>query len=671
MTDANLRWRLRAVVLLFALAWIAVLAKAYVEQVVRAEETLAKAMWRTESVVEIVGPRGPIMDRDGAVLAESVSAFDVFWDPRTAFTTDADRLEDVLAFASRFEGFDPEAIPAYRMAEPGTLPGHRALARGLSPEEAAEHRAWLRERRISSVGFTPSFRRVYPNGALAGRAIGFMNGHWTTGVSGVEAVFDDVLTGRTIEVDVERANSREMFMLGDVPDIIQASGAAVELTVDIDLQLVVEQALTAAVERFEAASALAVVTRVGTGEILAMGSVPGLDPHEGAAAAGVGWVEPVIANQYEPGSTAKIFTFAAALDQGLITYDTVLDCAGGALRVDRYTIRDRHCPDTIEAWDVLRHSSNIGAIRIASRMTQASHLAYLEGFGFGESTGIALAGEARGDLPDLDRPWAESTHAALSYGYGLAVTPLQLNIATAVIANGGVRVPPYLVERVVDAAGTELHRAASPEPVRVISEDAARLTTRALVTVTGEEGTATAAAIPGFEVAGKTGTARIPGPGGYRDGEYRSFFTGFVPADDPRLVITVMVERPNPDIGYYAGTVAAPAFAAIARRALELDGVTVVPRRELSAPSARPAGVPHAEPTEGLVAPSTSPSVVGARRVPDFEGMSASDVLEVAAALDLEVSIEGVGVAASQSVSQDTPIGPGMRVHVRLEEPPR
>ena len=652
------------VVLAFLLVAYAVfIGRAFQLQVVLADEHLDRAAWGVESTSRHEAPRGDILDRDGELIAGSAPAYTLAYDPRLLLMEEREQLDIVMNELEACERFERAELEAWAVADIGDVPRYRVLERGVAPARAEVLLETLRERGVRSVFREDGYTRVYPFGALAGRTIGFLDAFGDAGVAGVELAFDEPLQGHTVEYRVSRDASRNPYLIGDSPDIRSAAGNDIHLTLDRELQAVAEAELERTINHFEAEAGTAVAIDPRNGEILVLATWPPYDPNTEAGEDDRGWRNPAIAAAYEPGSTAKIFTFAAALEEGVVGFESEIDCQNGAVMVDRYRIRDRHCHDSILAWEVIRDSSNIGALTMGMRMSQAAHRQYLMEFGMGSRSGVELPGEAAGMVPGLERPWADSRHATISYGYGFSVTPLQLASATAVIANGGVRLPPRLIRSVTSPAGESLRDAAAEDGHRVVSERTATLVTRAMTTVVSADGTAALAAVPGYSVAGKTGTARmIRDTGGYADDEYLAVFTGFAPADDPRVAIAVMVERPNPEIGYYGGTVAAPVFAVIARHALELDGLDV--------PDEWPTlAVEHsasAEVTEGVEALSPR-AAVGPREVPDFDGMLVYEALQMAGRRGLVVEVEGIGRVVEQTPLANMAAAPGMTVSLTLE----
>ncbi len=673
MTGAPVKRRMELVLGVLLSVYVVFTLRAYHLQVAAAEEQLSRAQWgvQSETLVEI--PRAPIVDRRGHVLAESVLAPTIVVDPRLLFTEST--VEDIAFVRDAVAGlerFDADEFAGWMAADPGALPRYRVLERAVAPARAAALLGAVQARGVRSIFAEDSYRRVYPNGTLAGHALGFVDGHGVAGVAGIELSLNDELAGGTVEVSYERDSAREPYLLADLPDFDSARGETVRLTLDAQLQAFAEQTLAETIDSFEAESGLVVVSRPATGELLVMASWPPLNPNNPDAYLGDTWTNPVVSHVWEPGSTAKTFTFAAALDAGAVRYDTVIDCEDGRVTVDRYRIRDRHCDGEIPAWQAIRDSSNIGALKIGMRVGQELHYSYLRAFGFGDRLAAGLPGEARGLLSTP--PWAESRHATISYGYGISVTALQLNLATATIANGGVRMQPTIVVDRTDGTGEVTVRHEPTVAQRVVSEATSALVTAALETVVSEEGTARLAAVPGFSVAGKTGTARLLRPeGGYGE-DYRAVFTGFVPSQEPAFAITVMVERPDPEIGYYGGTVAAPVFAAIAAHALAIDGIVAAePADEAdaapagarpaapaadgrgadglplgdSAAVAHPRAVPAARPEAGNVSNLVAPSV------PDLRGLWPHEALRVAGERGFGISVSGVGRVASQRPAPD------------------
>jgi cell division protein FtsI (penicillin-binding protein 3) len=659
--------QLNALFVILAFSMLAFTLKAYDLTVASADEHLSRMDWSSRSIVREQGPRGSILDAEGRILAADVELREVFIDPRYLFTNEPELAPAIRAALVGTTSLDPSAFDDWAASDDvDALPRYVKLAEGLTLREAEALLAPLRQSardcgddapalcpvRARSVGTDASHHRVYPLGQLAAPVLGFVNREHQGG-AGLEGRMHASLEGGELVVAYQRNTFRAGILDGELPDLADAAGQTLRLTLDARLQATAERALRASLEQFGAEAGVVVASRPDTGAILALASLPSYDPVAFNDGDPSNWQHRAISHVFEPGSTAKVFAFATALEAGVIDYDTSFDCNNGIYVVGGRRKVDRYCRDTITAWEAIRDSSNIGAIGMAMRVSDEDYAASLRRFGFGARHDIGLPAESRGIFPAL--PWRESTQQTISYGYGISVTPLQLNVATATIANGGVRMAPYLVAERLDGRGNVLETTEPREVERAVSERAARLTTRAMETVVSADGTASQAQIPGFSVAGKTGTAFLVAPtGGYSD-EYLSAFTGFVPAEDPIIAITVLVERPDPSIGFYGGAVAAPVFRAVAMDALVLAGRLPEPEPDTDTP----------ESIEVDLAVSRCPPVGDG--VPCWWGAWPGTVAREAAARNWTVQVHGTGRVVGQSPGPGQPAPEDGVIRVTLE----
>jgi cell division protein FtsI/penicillin-binding protein 2 len=422
---------------------------------------------------------------------------------------------------------------------------------------------------LRGIYLEPQPRRWYPNGPLAGHMLGFVNRE-NVAVYGVEAYYDEELRGRK---GSQFSDGLEYRL------IPPRDGYDVVLTIDRAVQSMVEERLAAAVARYEATGGDVVVVDPRTGAILAMASYPPFDPNEYASTPPERWANPAIAIVHEPGSVVKVLTMAAGLQAGVVTPESTYEDVGtieyGGIQISNW---DRKSHGVTSMTRLLQLSLNVGAVHIADALGRERFYDFMRKFGFGEPTGIDLAGEVGGILRTPDDPgWYPADLATNSFGQGVAVTPLQITMAVAALANGGVLMRPYVVDRIVD--GEVVIRKARPQPVRrVVSEAVADAVSEMMVAVV--EGRVTNAMVPGYTVAGKTATAQIPTPDGYEKHGTIASFVGFVPADEPRFVMLVKIDRPNRPRGSES---AAPAFAEIAAELVRLldippDGVRLARR---------------------------------------------------------------------------------------------
>jgi len=414
---------------------------------------------------------------------------------------------------------------------------------------------------VTGAPLTPRPYRFYPEGSLAGHLLGFVNAEGRG--FGLEKYYHDLLKGQPGQ---RCAGWDPLDLLRDVPP---QDGADLYLALDYLLQHQVEQELARGIEEAGTEEGTAIVMDPRTGAVLAWVSHPGYDPNqfpELASTAPQLFVDPAISKQYEPGSVVKILTMAAALDSGLVTPQSAMEDRE-AIEVGGHVIRnwDEKGHGLVSMVDVLALSLNVCAAQLSTHMGNRAFYDYLKAFGLGQRTGVDLSGEMAGWVKQPgDADWSESELGMNSFGQGMAITPLQLIAAVAAVANGGGLMRPYVVEAWVQEGKIE-----RPRPIlvrQVISSETARQLTEMLVQAVPRE--APLAVVPGYRVAGKTGTAQIPIPGGYHPKDTIASFVGYLPAEDPRIIILVKIDRPR--TSPWGRDVAAPVFSRIAQRACHL-----------------------------------------------------------------------------------------------------
>lgn len=408
------------------------------------------------------------------------------------------------------------------------------------------------------VGLQPTSLRHYPLGRQLCHVVGYVNRE-QVGVTGIELAYNGKLTGKPGRIVGEADANRQEIRERRREEIPPVDGCNIELTIDQTIQYHTEVALDRAMETHQATAAWAVVLRCRTGEVLAMASRPDADPANPGNNLEI-WRNRAIAANYEPGSTFKALTVAAALNERLITTNSVVFCESGSWFYAGKTLRDK-VRGMADITTILKKSSNVGAAKIALMMGDRCYEAYLKLAGFGQRTGIELMGEETGIL-DPARSWPKIKITRVAIGQGIAVTALQMASLYGAIANDGQRMRPQVVRRILSARG-EVLKDFVPEPVHapLFRPEIARKMRAMMEAVTQPGGTGTRAAIPGYRVAGKTGTAQMAVRGGYSSTDFIASFAGFLPAPDPEIVIVVAVERPHPLTG--GGVVAAPVFAEI------------------------------------------------------------------------------------------------------------
>lgn len=651
--------RLWVVVTALGLAYGAVLARAWYLQIHRHDDFAQRSDGQHHTAIELRARRGDIVDRRGRELAVTAMVPSVTAVP--AAVSDPDGTARALA---RLLDLDPAPI-ARRLARGNQFAW---IARHVTPEQARAVEA----AGLEGIHLTEEPRRFYPNRTVAGALLGFA-GIDGVGLEGIERDWDRHLRGREYVVEVLRdARGRRLLTGGYLP-IEQLSGHRLELTLDARIQQVAESSLAHQVREMDARGGVVIVMEPETGDVLAMAQTPAFDPNLFSQADPGDWRNRAVTDILEPGSTIKPFLVAAALDAGTVRPDTVFDGMKGRIKVGRKVIRDVHAADELTALEVVQKSSNVGAVQIAQRLGREQYHAYLRAFGFGEETGLGLRGEQAGVLRPASR-WGQIHLATIAYGYGITATPLQMARAMAAIANGGELMRPRLVRRVVDAAGRVVEEIPPRVVRRVLDPAAARDITRALEMVTQDGGTGRRARVPGYRVAGKTGTAHMVDPliGGYSRDKIRASFLGFVPAQDPKLVIYVVVDEPLN--GRYGGEVAAPVFREIAREVLPYLGIEAT---EPFDPADFVEPVDEEAVAEGIEPQARpwwfeAPLVAGAPAhivVPDLRGKALSEVVVEAAALGVELDIAGAGLVVSQRPQAGGLLAPDGRLKVVMALP--
>jgi cell division protein FtsI (penicillin-binding protein 3) len=664
---AATRWvaiRIGLVAILLAAGFVAVSARAVKLQVLQRAQLTRHGddQWRRS--VELRPRRGVITDRHGETLAASADAPSIAGNP--ALLSRLSRRE--LASLARALSLD---VPSLRKkaARPARFVW---LKRRVSPAEAKA----VQDLDLDGVGVFLEARRYYTSKSLAAQLLGFV-GDDGEGLEGIERALDDVLQGGAARVPSLR-DARGRAVLGEAPTPeALLAGARVELTIDVGLQLAAEQALSKAVAQARATSGMLVAMDPRTGEVLALANAPTFNPN--LPRSGKALRNRAVLDTFEPGSTFKMFTLAGALDAGVLRADDLIDCESGAYRIGSHVIHDHKGLGRAPPARILATSSNIGAAKIGARLGRERLQATFGAFGFGERSGTELAGEPRGTVPF---PRAEISLATMSFGQGVAATPLQITTAAAAIANGGMLMKPILVRRVIDAGSGTLLSQGDPTPVRrVVSRHAAATLSRWLEgAVQDADGTGKKARLEQWRVAGKTGTAQKADPVTRRYSADKRFssFVGFAPADAPRIVIGVFIDEPRGEV--YGGEVAAPVFRDVTEHALKSLGVppSPAPPSPLPVAGARPrparlaaAAEPAPEPAELPSFEESSPGPLDPVNVavPAVAGLPARSALQALEAVALVGELKGSGRVVSQTPRPGQVVERGARVRLVLAPP--
>ena len=525
----------------------------------------------------IYAERGEIVDANGEVLAHNV--------PVETVVADASLLNNIERAVSLLSPV--LKMPASEVSE--KLRGDRrymVIKRQVPETVAMALRDQLRAENVRGIYFERDSARVYPNGSMLCHVIGFTDFEHH-GIQGVESSMEQYLHGEDGYRCIEHNRAGQEIVLYRGLEHAPRDGYEVHLTVDLNLQNIVENEIDAAVQEYHPQKATIILMRPQTGEILAMANRPNFDLNLRSTAKAEQMKNRAVIDMMEPGSTFKIVTAAAALNERKVKPDTTIFCENGAWSYGGRVLHDHKQFGELSVRDILIKSSNIGAAKLAMSVGDEKFYEYIRRFGFGERTGIELPGEISG-LVHSPQSWSKISITRIPMGHEIGVTPLQMTVAMATIANGGKLITPRIVKSITEQNGKTI-TTFSPTVLRqVISPQTATMIGNALRGVVSDRGTAAAAAVPGFIIAGKTGTAQKVDPkGGYEHGKYIVSFIGYLPADHPEFVGLVVLDNAhtsNPELNY-GGLVAGPIFARVAEKAaryLDLE--------------------PHEEPGKGVLA---------------------------------------------------------------------
>ena len=524
------------------------------------------------TTVDLPAARGQILDRNGAPLAYSVQSRAIFADPAMIQSPGRTALALASLLGTTADALMPKLTADNRFGY---------LARRLDPAVAQR----VMDLALPGIGQLPEQRREYPGRSTGAQVVGFVSQDGI-GQAGIERSFDKVLTGTPGQLVYEQGRYGLPIPAATRSMQPAVAGSDVRLTLDQDLQFTLEQAIAKANQEPGVSTVQAVVLDVATGQVLAMGGNPGYDSSNPGAVSGDLLGNPVVSSVIEPGSVNKMVTIAGVLQEKLTTPQAQLDVPDN-IAVSDIVIHDAwvHDPIRFTTTGILAKSSNVGTVMMSQRLGTQRLEEYLRSFGLGQLTGIELPAESGGILAPRSQ-WSGSQAGTIPIGQGIAMTVLQMASMYQAVANDGVLISPRIVSETVGADGT-VHPEAGPTPHRVIDSGVAAQLRLMLEAVTSDEGTAPLARIPGYRVAGKTGTAQRPNPQCrcYAGGGYWATFAGFAPADAPRYVVAVSVEQP--DGAGHGGAIAAPVFTSIMSYALQENGVpptgTPTPKFELIA----------------------------------------------------------------------------------------
>jgi cell division protein FtsI (penicillin-binding protein 3) len=561
--------RLLAVGILFALAWGGIGFRLFEVQGVKTGNFAERGQEQRVRNEELPADRGTIFDRDGVELAVSIRAVTMIANP-----SQIERPKEIARLIAPLVGVDQKAL-AERLSDSHSQFAY--VARRLERSQVTDVQTLIDEMGIDGFWFVEEPKRVYPAGPLAAQVVGFVQDDDGVGIEGLEYQFDDILAGQPGKQIVERDPYGNPIPQGEFTIDPPVPGADMVLTLDGAIQYATQQFLEQTLEETKAVGGTVVVLDVKTGEILAMANAPTFDPNERSAYDPIHYRNRAVADVYEPGSTLKVVTVSAALNEGIVERNTLFTVPGELEIHDKtYTDEGRKREEQMTVADIVARSSNIGTILIEQQLGNEGLYEYLQAFGLGKRTSGQFPGEASGSLEPV-REWCVTTCGpSTAIGYRVGVTPLQMASVFAAIANGGVWIEPHIVRETLYSSGERDAYDAATRPV--MSEQTSAVMRRLLQGVV-ERGTGWRAALDGYTVGGKTGTTEkfIPGKGYSRKARIASFI-GMAPIDDPELVVAVMLDSPHGELGdgtdlKFGGVSAAPLFSQVMEAALHRLGV--------------------------------------------------------------------------------------------------
>ena len=646
-TIRRMNTKVKIIFLAFLLGFVLVLAKLFMIQVVRSDYYQDIARRQYESKIELPAERGKVYDRKRRLVATTVEKISLAVDPKM--------LDDTLRVFRALAAVTGKPVENYLSKIRGTASRFVWLERAVDSPSSVMNAA-LDTLEASGLIKIPEPRRSFAYGSLASQILGFTNSEGT-GASGLELGWDSVLSGKNGYIFLQRDGRGKKRAIPDAPRLDPQPGYSLVLTLDMDMQTIVENELKQGVEAAAAESGSVIALNPATGEILAMASYPTFNPNNLLSASPELTRNACFTDTYEPGSTFKLITAAALLEEGKITpNETVTGAETITGRDGIVVVRDEHPVGTVTFAQALEKSSNVVIATLAQRVPNPKFYKYTRDFGFGIFTGIDVPGEVRGTVKK-PHEFDYTTKTYMAHGYELSSTVLQLANAYATIANGGVMMKPFLVQRIINAAGEDVQTFEPQRVRRVVSEATAKTLTELLCGVV-ERGTGKSARIAGLAIAGKTGTSQQITEGKYSKRDYNGSFAGYFPANKPEVVIVIRMDKPRK--GYYGGDVAAPIFQRIAQKFVSSGLVSV-----------SVGAVSNGSDT----ASSASSADANKVEMPDLRGLMWSDALDITQNLGITLKAAtpsaktGTIIVSSQKIKPGTIVKSGTEIIVGTLQP--
>ena len=645
--------RIRVLAVIMAVWGIGIGARLYFLQIVQSSIYIEKAQQHQQQVIDITPRRGDIFDREGNALAISVLADSVYARPR-----EVKRPADTARVLSKLTGV-PSGVLLRKLSSSKPWVW---VKRKISPKEGQA----IARAKLPGVHLQKEFRRFYPNREMASHLLGYVDVD-EEGKTGLEGSFNGLVRGKPGKIQLlVDAHGKSYQREQQVPQ----AGASLTTTLDKTVQFLVEKELQAVAEKTHASAISIIVMDPNTGAILGMANSPTFNPNEYRESDKSSWLNRSLSLTYEPGSTFKMVTVAAALEEGLTTPDEKIHCENGSIEVHGRRVRDHKRYGLLSVREVMQNSSNVCTIKLGMRLGDERLKSYIDRFGFGKKTAVDLPAEVGGTVRETSQ-WNKRSIAYVSIGQEISVTPLQIASLVSTVANGGIRYRPYVVQTIQhpDGGTTEI----KPSGSRVLSLETAQQL-REMLEYVVTDGTAKTSQLEGYRAAGKTGTAQKidPATRTYSRTKYVASFAGFAPVSDPRIAVVVVIDEPKGQ--YYGGEIAAPVFKRIAEQVLRTK--SVVPDIPRYAPHYTAAPEPVKEERHSPSPAPKKPEVkvldaslqeeFGEIVVPDFTGQSLRQAMEATGRLGLVALSEGNGRVVGQYPAAGAYVRPGTRIQFQL-----
>jgi len=659
-TPRERRTRLRLMLLALSVSlWALVIGIRLVHlQVLGREFFEQQGARQSERTLNLDPRRGPILDRTGRPLAVSVDAESLYAVPQDV--VDAQATTQALARALSLDAAGRREVLAKLQQHSKAFVW---VQRKVDPGKARH----VRELQLEGIGFLTEHRRYYPQRELAAHVLGWVNLD-NEGMSGVEHALEKDIRGKAAKVVVHTDARRRPVAQTERPS---TDGAAVTLTIDESVQHIAERELERSMAETQAQAGMVVVVEPFSGEVLAMAGRPAFNPNRYNAYASSRWRNRAVSDAFEPGSIFKIVTAAAGIQENVVAPGEMIDCGNGRIEIAGTVINDHAVFDRLSFTETVARSSDIGMIRVAQRLGRENFARYVRDFGFGVPSGIELPGESAGLVRPTTR-WSALSLPSLSFGQEIGVTALQITMAAAAVANGGYLMKPLVVKRVEDDEGRSI-RETKPVVVRRVLEPETVDTLTTILREVVSAGTGQRAAVPGYVVAGKTGTAqKVDATGRYSMVDHVASFVGWAPAARPALVVLASLDTPRGP-NNQGGDVAAPLFARVAEGALRVlavppdDGARVLRAVAVIPDNLTPVAYrPRAESRPQVAPQADEPGLM-----PDLRGRPAREAAIAAARRGLVVELRGSGQVIAQLPEPGAEIEPGLTCLLTLGREPR